>query len=538
MRLPIALAVAVVAAIVATWAWLGSPVPAPSSPLASGEKLPCVSYAPFRPGQSPFMAGLVIPPEQIDDDFARLAKITKCVRTYSTEMGLAAAPALARKHGLTMLQGIWLGREPDKNRIEIDAAIAVAKENPDVIQGLIVGNEVLLRGELSAIDLAAVIRDVKARAGIPVTYADVWEFWVRNRDLADAVDFITVHILPFWEDLPVSAEKSAAHVDEIRTHVGEIFPGREILIGETGWPSAGRMREGALPSPSNQAKVIQELLALAKEKNYRVNVIEAFDQPWKRASEGTVGGHWGFLDAYTRDFKFAWGRPVSDHPMWKFQALAGAVFALIVFAAARAASRQQPARPLTTARWFAVAGIALLSGLTLGRAFAAAPVESLGIGGWTRSVVMLALAVAAPILAAVAIGSQARVVALANALDPAARRQASGIEVAMAVVIAAAVVLLAQIAFGLVFDARYKDFQFSGLTPIVAAVALYVAVALPWPRERDHHPEWIVAAAFLLSGLYIPLNETPGNWQALWTGGLLVAFALSFGRMARDGRRR
>ncbi|HEY9211934.1 MAG TPA: beta-1,6-glucan synthase, partial [Ancylobacter sp.] len=282
MRLPFALAAIVCAAIVAGWAWLGHPVPAPSSPLAAGEKLPCVSYAPFRPGQSPFIEGLVIPPEQIDDDFARLAKITRCVRTYSTEMGLHVVPELARKHGLKVLQGMWIGRDEAKNRVEIDAAVKAAQDNPDVIEAVIVGNEVLLRGEQSPTAMAALIREVKSKVPVPVTYADVWEFWERNSDLAREVDFVTVHILPFWEDLPVSAEDSVAHLGEIREHVGRVFAGKDILIGETGWPSQGRMREGALPSPSNQARVIQELLALAKAKNYRLNVIEAFDQPWKR----------------------------------------------------------------------------------------------------------------------------------------------------------------------------------------------------------------------------------------------------------------
>ena len=87
----------------------------------------------------------------------------------------------------------------------------------------------------------------------------------------------------------------------IRARSLAAFPGKEMMIGEFGWPSAGRMREGALPSPANQARVIQDVLALAKRENFRVNVIEAFDQPWKRALEGTVGGHWGLLDdAYAR----------------------------------------------------------------------------------------------------------------------------------------------------------------------------------------------------------------------------------------------
>jgi glucan 1,3-beta-glucosidase len=538
MRLPLALAALVIAAIGAVWAWLGQPVPAPASPLAAGDKLPCVSYAPFRPGQSPFMVGLMIPAWQIDEDFERLAKITKCVRTYSTEMGLSAAPGLARKHGLTMLQGIWLGGEQDKNAVEIREAVKAANENPDVVTAVIVGNEVLLRGEMSAIDLAATIRDVKGQVKVPVTYADVWEFWERNRDLANAVDFVTIHILPFWEDLPVSADKAVAHIDAIRSHMGEVFAGRDILIGETGWPSAGRMREGAEPSPSNQAKVIQELLALAAQKNYRVNVIEAFDQPWKRALEGTVGGHWGFLDAYSRDFKFAWGQPVSNHPAWIIQALGGMALALAVFGAAFWTQRRSASEPLSGGEWGAVAGIALFAGLTIGRAVAAAPVESLGFGGWLRSIVILALGLAVPLLAAAGIAARSRFVALSTFLDPAQWRTSSRIELALAGALVASVVLVVQIALGLVFDPRYKDFQFSGLTPIIAAFAFYAFAAPGGIAREDRHPEWIAAIVLAVSGIYIALNETLANWQGLWTGALLVVFGLTLWRSAAGAQTR
>jgi exo-beta-1,3-glucanase (GH17 family) len=154
----------------------------------------------------------------------------------------------------------------------------------------VLGKEVLLRGEMTAADLAANIRSVKAQVKVPVTYADVWEYWLRNRDIYDAVDFVTIHILPYWEDIPIRARYAAAHVDSIRKRVAIAFPGKEILIGETGWPSAGRMREGALPSRANQARVVSEILDLAKRENFRVNLIEAYDQPWKRQLEGTVGG--------------------------------------------------------------------------------------------------------------------------------------------------------------------------------------------------------------------------------------------------------
>ena len=102
----------------------------------------------------------------------------------------------------------------------------------------------LLRGEMTTADLAANIRSVKSQVTVPVTYADVWEFWLRNREVYDAVDFVTIHILPYWEDFPIRAKYAAAHVDAIRKRMAVAFPGKEILIGETGWPSAGADARG------------------------------------------------------------------------------------------------------------------------------------------------------------------------------------------------------------------------------------------------------------------------------------------------------
>ena len=55
------------------------------------------------------------------------------------------------------------------------------------------------------------------------------------------------------------------------------------------------MREGALPSPVSQALVLTDVLTRGKREGFRVNLIEAYDQPWKRYQEGTVGGHWGLV---------------------------------------------------------------------------------------------------------------------------------------------------------------------------------------------------------------------------------------------------
>src|SRR5215468_6962823 len=216
MRIAIALWVPVAAAIVVAWWWLGSPIALPPPPLESGERLYCTSYSPFRGRQTPFDRTLRIDAAQIDDDLTRLAPVTDCVRTYSIELGLDQVAGIAERHGIKVIQGIWLGRERARNRTEIETAVALAARYPGTVRALVAGNEVLLRGELSADDLAALIREIKGRAAVPVTYADVWEFWLRNRAVAEAVDFVTIHILPYWEDIPIPAEEAAEHVASIR----------------------------------------------------------------------------------------------------------------------------------------------------------------------------------------------------------------------------------------------------------------------------------------------------------------------------------
>src|SRR5207302_173180 len=138
-----------------------------------------------------------------------------------------------------------------------------------------------------------------------------------------------------------------------------------------------------------------------KRDNYRVNLIEAFDQPWKRQLEGTVGGHWGLYDAYDRRAKFSWGATVSDHPGWRWQAGGGVALAAAVFAAALAA-RRRAAGPMAARRWFAIAAMAFVSGTLIGWTVESIPNESLSSGDWLRSLAWAAVALMAPVAGAAA----------------------------------------------------------------------------------------------------------------------------------------
>jgi exo-beta-1,3-glucanase (GH17 family) len=544
------------AAIVAAWGWLGAAVDMPASPLGPDEKIQCVSYAPFRGDQDPFGPDMPIDPRQIEEDLAGLKPLTDCIRTYSLDHGLDQIPEIAGRHGMKVMLGLWLSSLPDLSRHQIETAIALAKRYPDVIQAIVVGNEVLLRGEMSAPDLVNTIRAVKAQVTMPVTYADVWEFWLRYPEIASAVDFITIHILPYWEDFPIPVREAAAHVGSIRSRVAAAFPNREILIGEFGWPSAGRMREGALPSRANQARIVQEVLAQAKRDSYRVNVIEAFDQPWKRLLEGTVGGHWGLYDAYDRAPKFSWGTAVSNHPGWRWQAGGGVALAAAIFASALAVGRRA-APPLAPGQWLAITATAVVSGTLIGWTVENIPTESLNGGDWLRSLAWAAVALLAPVACASAAASGAAMPSFARLLGRNAKRPRQPLPLMLGTLLVVLAVLAIQAALGLDFDPRYRDFPFAPLTggafPFLAvslwrrfgpemrpaktdAAELVVIetkdLVLPDPRGRRYPAAEVAAATVLgLSAIYIVFNETIANWQALWFCAGLIALAVTLVRV-------
>ena len=309
----------------------------------------------------------------------------------------------------------------------------------------------------------------------PVTYADVWEFWLRYSDLQNFVDFVTIHILPYWEDFPLPASLAAAHVDDIRKKVAAAIPNKEIMIGEVGWPSEGRMREGALPSPANQARVIEETVALAQRENFRVNVIEAFDQSWKRQLEGATGGYWGIFDRTTQGPKFSFDDGVSDHPHWLMQALAGIVLAAFGFAGAAVAGRGKTAPAWL---WPRIAAMTFVPAVLFGWSLERIPIDSYTAGGWLRALAFAATAAAAPIACAAACAAGRRAPAFATLLSRSGGAR-DGLSLAVGITLIALTLLSVQSALGLVFDPRYRDIPFA---PQSGAALPFLLLMLSTPR--------------------------------------------------------
>jgi exo-beta-1,3-glucanase (GH17 family) len=509
------------AAITAVWWWLATPATLAHAAIGPAAKLDCVSYAPFRNHQTPWNSAIVITEAQIAEDLGELARVSGCIRTYSIENGLDKVPELASRVGLKVMLGIWLGRDRLKNALLVDTATALAKQYAGVVTAMMVGSEVLLRGEMAAPELCQIIRAVKTQTSIPLSYADVWEFWLRNPDMSKCVDFVTVHILPYWEDDPVRAEDAAAHVIDIRKRVALAFPGKEILIGETGWPGRGRMRAGALPSRVNQARFMSEVVAVARKENFHVNFFEAYDEPWKRQWEGTIGSSWGMYDGETRQLKYPAGVPVTGYPFWKLQLCGGLAFSACIFGAACWAARRRSSLPRPES-WLAVTISATVGGVLLGLAVEKWLSESFGLFSWVMQSLLLAAAVAAPLLASMAVISQRALPPLPDVIGRTESRVRSVDTIMLGGTLAMVTFIAAITALNLVFDPRWRDFPYPALT--MAAIPLWMVTLLNRSKSGSN-PNAQAGFATLLAAaaLYIVFNEGFANWQSLW---LCAAYGL------------
>ncbi len=339
------------------WSWMGRPIAMPDAP---GGRLQCLSYTPYDGSSSPLSSTYTVKPGHIRADLEALHPYTECIRTYSSLPPQGEVVKVAEELGMKVYLGIWISANAKDNAKEIAAALALAKAYPKAIKALVVGNEVMLRREMTGEQLAAIIRDVKARSGLPVTYADIYEFWRRNPVLAAAVDFMAIHILPHWDDpAPVSIDEVQDHVRGIIERVQKTFPGKPMIIGEIGWPSAGRTRGAAVPSLVNEARFIREFVGRADALGVPYNIIEAIDQAWKRYPEGTVGGYWGLLDG-NRALKFPLTGPVREWPHWERALTVSLVLTGIVLLWGL-----MPGRQIGLARWLALGVMAQVLGSTL-----------------------------------------------------------------------------------------------------------------------------------------------------------------------------
>jgi exo-beta-1,3-glucanase (GH17 family)/cellulose synthase/poly-beta-1,6-N-acetylglucosamine synthase-like glycosyltransferase len=294
-------------AALGTWTILERPVAVPDY---NGE-IGGLAFSPFQRGQSP--ENDTYPSRrQIRTDLVEAAELTGRVRTYTVQGVLGDIPGLAADLPLRVTLGAWLDRNVVTNAAELQRLITAVRAHRDV-ERVLVGNEAVLRGDLTPAQLIADIRQVKRSVRVPVSTAEPWHVWLAHPELAAAVDYITIHLLPYWEGLPV--DQSLRFIMEKYDQVQAAFPGKHIVIGEVGWPSNGVDIGGARASRVNQAAFLRGFFNIARQRGLDYFVIEAFDQPWKTSFEGRAAGYWGIMDL-DRHAKWAMTGPVVETPTW------------------------------------------------------------------------------------------------------------------------------------------------------------------------------------------------------------------------------
>jgi len=206
---------------------------------------------------------------------------------------------------------------------------------------IIVGNEVLLRGDIPVKQMIAYLDMVQAQTDIPVSTAEPPYIWRKYPELVKHVDYIAVHLLPYWDGVPV--DTALDHAINKYNALKALYPDKRIVISEVGWPSNGRTMRDAVASDANEATFLRRFLAHAEQENYTYYIMEAFDQPWKREIEGEVGAYWGVYDVQRRP-KFQFTEPIVKIPEWPVLAGISVVIALVIFALLLIDSRHLGAR--------------------------------------------------------------------------------------------------------------------------------------------------------------------------------------------------
>lgn len=327
MRILVALLAACIVSV-AFWSSLDRPLTAPDwkGPVRG------LAYSPSHL-YSELDKNTKVTDELIRRDLAQLSKTTNRIRTYTVDYNHHRIPYIAKEFGMKVSLGIWLRGDKAYNEGEIARAIKAIDDNPGTVDRVFVGNEVVgVRAELTAREVSNYIKRVKAainNRAVEVGTAEVWPTWLTETELADGADFVGIHLLPYWEG--VSYDQSMEYITASFDQIARRYPGKKIVIGETGWPSDGRVKQGSVPSPAYEAAFLRKFFALAERKNYDYYIMEAYDQPWKGSAgqEGAVGAFWGMLDADGSP-KFSLSGPLSSFGEWKmFAAIAAGLTFLI-----------------------------------------------------------------------------------------------------------------------------------------------------------------------------------------------------------------
>jgi exo-beta-1,3-glucanase (GH17 family) len=267
-----------------------------------------VSYGPHRDGQRP---GESEPLEaEIREDLALMLPHWNLFRVYGASGSAETLLTLIRDDGLDMkvVLGVWVGPDdPEGNRDEVDNAIRLAAEYPDIVVALSVGNETQIgwSAHKSPFDmLLTSVRRARAGVSVPITVADDFNYWNKedSRAIAAEIDFIMMHAHPLWNGLQL--EDALPWLKRQVAEVKAMHPDRAVVLGETGWATAvhdqgeqAKLIKG-VPGEAEQKVFYEAVRAWAAAEKFPVFFFEAFDENWKGGEHpNEVEKHWGLFRA-------------------------------------------------------------------------------------------------------------------------------------------------------------------------------------------------------------------------------------------------
>ena len=251
-----------------------------------------LNFSPYMDGQDPNL-GSVVSAAQIRERIAIIAPYTEWIRTFGLSAGLEQIPAIAKEFGLKTAVGAWLGADTVTNTTEVDNLIDLAANGQ--VDLAIIGSEVLLRGDLSEVALINYIEQFRAAVPqVPVTTADVYTELLQHPNVMDASDVIFVNYYPYWEGRDIN--QAIEHLHACQKDMLARAGGKELIVSETGWPSAGDTLGDAVPSVENACYYFLNFVSWARAEGVSYFYFAAYDELWKANHEGPQGAHWGVWD--------------------------------------------------------------------------------------------------------------------------------------------------------------------------------------------------------------------------------------------------
>jgi len=291
---PVASAVAPIASVVASIV-APSPAPASSTPTASPSSAPASGSSGLGITYSPYNAdGTCKSASQVSSDFAQLDGYG-LVRIYGTDCNqLNTVGSTAISKGMKLFAGVY---DITQTATEIAEIIAFANGNWANFHTISIGNELVNSGQASVSEVVAalgVARGLLTAAGYTgkLVTVDTWTALIANPALCAASDYCAANAHAFF-DSTATAATAGQKVTSYAQQVSAACGGKQTIVTESGWPSAGDDNGSAVPSPANQVTAIAGLKAAFNSEN--LILFNAYNDLWKQNNAWTYGAenYWG-----------------------------------------------------------------------------------------------------------------------------------------------------------------------------------------------------------------------------------------------------